>query len=256
VTTAGSDRPSHALSQAEHDEIFRNRIIPGVLATGRSGKLRQPVPPSRKLQVTVFGGRPGSGKSMTKSVVAHLLQPAAAALSGDHPGTMHPRWAGLLRTNDRTAGSAVYYDSRAWFREAIDYCLANRLDFILDTAQDNPERSRLSSAASANPTVPAGRRSISGSSSVHERSRRTAGRRQPRHVADDVAEPGHVPALRRRLDRARHVVDAHGLPPPPHQLGGELAATAGQCASAQPSTADPRQPDGPQPRRATSVPGG
>jgi Zeta toxin len=79
---------------------------------------------------------------MTKNVVAHLLQPDAAELSGDHLGTMHPRWAGLLRTDDRTAGSAVYYDSRAWFREGIDYCLANRLDFILDTAQDNPERSR------------------------------------------------------------------------------------------------------------------
>jgi UDP-N-acetylglucosamine kinase len=142
VTTAGSGRPPHALSQAEHDEIFHSRVIPEVLATGRSGKLRQPAPPSRKLQVTVFGGRPGSGKSMTKNAVAHLLQPDAAELSGDHLGTMHPRWVELLRTDDRTAGSAVYYDSRAWFGEGIEYCLANRLDFILDTAQDNPERSR------------------------------------------------------------------------------------------------------------------
>jgi hypothetical protein len=79
---------------------------------------------------------------MTRNAVAQLLQPDAAELSGDHLGTLHPRWPELLRADDRTAGSAVYYDSRAWFREGIEYCLANRLDMILDTAEDNPKRSR------------------------------------------------------------------------------------------------------------------
>jgi hypothetical protein len=54
-------------------------------------------------------------------------------------------------------------------------------------------------------------------------------RRQPRHVADDVAEPVHTPALRcRRLDRGRHVVDAYGLPPSARELRGELAAAAAE----------------------------
>src|SRR5262249_40363430 len=62
-----------------------------------------------------------------------------------------------------------------------------------------------------------------------EDERPQAGRRPPRHVADDIAQPGHPPALRRcRLDRGRHVVDAHGLPPPPRQLGGVLTAAAAQ----------------------------
>jgi hypothetical protein len=134
--------PSGRLPQSEHDAVFRDRVIPEVLAADRSGKPRRPVPPGRPLQVTILGGRPGSGKSMTKNAVAHLLQPDAAELSGDHLGTLHPRWADLLREDDREAGSAVYYDSRAWFREGIEYCLAHRFDFILDTAQDNPDRSR------------------------------------------------------------------------------------------------------------------
>jgi hypothetical protein len=142
MSAAGSGRPAHALTKTEHDAVFRSRVIPEVLATGRSGRPRPPVPLSRQLQVTIFGGRPGSGKSMTRNAVAQLLQPDAAELSGDHLGTLHPRWPELLRADDRTAGSAVYYDSRAWFREGIEYCLANRLDMILDTAQDNPERSR------------------------------------------------------------------------------------------------------------------
>src|SRR5262249_8173660 len=54
-------------------------------------------------------------------------------------------------------------------------------------------------------------------------------RRQPRHVADDVAEPGCAPALRLcRLDRGRHVVDAHGLPSPPRELGGVKTAAAAE----------------------------
>src|SRR5580693_4811612 len=62
-----------------------------------------------------------------------------------------------------------------------------------------------------------------------EAERPQAGRRQPRHVANDVAEPGRVPALGRcRLDRGRHVVDAHRLPPSPRELGGVLAAAAAQ----------------------------
>lgn len=50
------------------------------------------------------------------------------------------------------------------------------------------------------------------------------------HVADDVAEPVHDPALR-PLDRGRHLVDAHGLPLP-HQLGGVLAAAEARGAGA------------------------
>jgi hypothetical protein len=137
-----SGRPLGALSAADHEAVFRDRVVPEVLAADRSGKPRQAVPVGQPLQVTVLGGRPGSGKSMTKNAVAHLLQRDAAELSGDHLGTLHPQWADLLRGDDRMAGAAVYQDSRAWFREGIDYCLANRFDFILDTAQDNPERSR------------------------------------------------------------------------------------------------------------------
>jgi hypothetical protein len=71
MSAAGSGRPAHALTKTEHDAVFRSRVIPEVLATGRSGRPRPPV-----------------------------------------------------------------------LREGIEYCLANRLDMILDTAQDNPERSR------------------------------------------------------------------------------------------------------------------
>ena len=44
-----------------------------------------------QLHVTIFGGQPGSAKSMTKNVVAHLLQTGDAELSGDHLGTLSLR---------------------------------------------------------------------------------------------------------------------------------------------------------------------
>jgi hypothetical protein len=81
MSAAGSGRPAHALTKTEHDAVFRSRVIPEVLATGRSGRPRPPVPLSRQLQVTIFGGRPGSGKSMTRNAVAQLLQPDAAERS-------------------------------------------------------------------------------------------------------------------------------------------------------------------------------
>ena len=60
-------------------------------------------------------------------------------------------------------------------------------------------------------------------------------------VAGDVAEPVHDLALRRRLDRGRHLVDAHGLPLP-HQLGGVLAGPQprlGGAGARRPGTSEP-----------------
>src|SRR2546430_1240125 len=52
-------------------------------------------------------------------------------------------------------------------------------------------------------------------------------RREVRHVAHHEGGAGDGPSVR-RVDRARDVVDAHGLPTPPGEFGGVLATTAAQ----------------------------
>jgi len=53
------------------------------------------------------------------------------------------------------------------------------------------------------------------------------GRGQVRDVSDDVGDVLRSPAARGR-DRGRDVVDTHGFPSAPRELGGELAASAAE----------------------------
>src|SRR2546430_16463859 len=55
-------------------------------------------------------------------------------------------------------------------------------------------------------------------------------RREVRHVAHHEGGAGDGPSVR-RVDRARALVDAHGLPTPPGESGGALAPTAAPIAT-------------------------
>ncbi len=48
----------------------------------------------------------------------------------------------LLRKDDLTAGSVVYYDSRKMVARAIEECLQRRFDFLVDTNSDNLQCNR------------------------------------------------------------------------------------------------------------------
>jgi hypothetical protein len=126
-----NDPMLHALTRAEHDAVYRQRIRP-VLIQGR------PFPSPR---VTILGGQPGSGKSFAMAGLPES-QRTGVVIASDRLRVHHPLWPDLLRWDDTTAGFYTSHDARGWVADAIADAISERLNVVFDTASDDPDRVR------------------------------------------------------------------------------------------------------------------
>lgn len=142
MTTDPRQPPPEALPADVHERVYAERVRREILETTSTGDVREPAPSSEQIQVVVLSGRPAVGKTKIKDLLLARLLREPAAISGDDIGTLDPRWPDLLRKDDLTAGSVVYYDSRKMVARAIEECLQRRFDFLVDTNSDNLQRTR------------------------------------------------------------------------------------------------------------------
>lgn len=126
------DLHRYVLSEAEHERIFREEIVPTELA----GAVSQARP------VVVFvGGQPGAGKTATAAMIRALLdrRGGAAHVCGDVFKPYHPHYERLLREDDATAGMYTRLDTRHWHAKAEAYVLEERVDAVVETAMTGPD---------------------------------------------------------------------------------------------------------------------
>ncbi|WP_327359839.1 zeta toxin family protein [Streptomyces sp. NBC_01304] len=114
------------LPDGQHQDILANVILPAW--TTNAVAQEQPV-------VVLVAGPPGSGKSTLCTLLKAVLDQRGGAVLIDRDvyKAAHPRYAGLLRSDDRTAGVRVRSDVLRWQAEVEEHVRARRFDAVLET---------------------------------------------------------------------------------------------------------------------------
>lgn len=120
----------HRLSQAEHQWIFEELIVPSYL----SGIIPRQVP-----RVVFLLAQPGAGKSTAARMILRSMRPGTTHLVGDDMKISHPDYLELLTGEPRHAGVAVRPDYRGWMHEAEAYVRARRGDLLIEIAPADGE---------------------------------------------------------------------------------------------------------------------
>ncbi|MFB7171633.1 zeta toxin family protein [Streptomyces sp. NPDC056254] len=113
------------LAEGQHEEILRTEILP--TWTKDAVPHDQPV-------VVIVAGPGGSGKSeLCDLLLAVLGRRGSAVLIGrDLYKKAHPHYAGLMRSDDRTAGVRIRPDVMRWQAEVEEYARSRRFDIVLE----------------------------------------------------------------------------------------------------------------------------
>ena len=114
----------HRLSDAENRRIFRERIVPDLLA----GRVEQETP-----TVVFLVGQPGAGKSRVTEMVAGALNRHGgfADVDSDLYKPYHPAYARLMAEDDTLMAAYTRADGRAWMAQAEAYVREHGLHAII-----------------------------------------------------------------------------------------------------------------------------
>ncbi|MGW0841182.1 zeta toxin family protein [Streptomyces sp. NPDC002787] len=120
----------HRLSDAENRRIFRERIVPDLLA-GRAG---QETP-----TVVFLVGQPGAGKSRVTEMVAGVLNRHGGFVDVDSDlyKPYHPAYARLMARDDTLMAAYTRADGRAWMARAEAYVREHGLHAIIQETSQN-----------------------------------------------------------------------------------------------------------------------
>ena len=243
---------STTLPDHEHKKIFERLIVPNAL--------RGTNPVRERPKAIIIAGAPGSGKG-------GLTAAARKDFAGDPAGHVeidvdelrwyHREYEPLLRTDDRTAATAVHVDATAWGEGLRVHCIEERRNMIIDGTLKSPDKA----LAMAQELREAGYEtevrvigvpkqvSVQGVYRRYERARAEGrpGRWVPERVVDEahMGVPGSIAAL-----HERGAVDAitiyHRSPKHPVDNRGRLAVRAVSTTIYE----NGRAPDPPPPHEA------
>ncbi|MEV6378720.1 zeta toxin family protein [Streptomyces sp. NPDC051773] len=120
----------HRLSDAENRRIFRERIVPDLLA----GRVEQETP-----TVVFLVGQPGAGKSRVTEMVAGALNRHGgfADVDSDLYKPYHPAYARLMAEDDTLMAAYTRADGRAWMAQAEAYVREHGLHAIIQETSQN-----------------------------------------------------------------------------------------------------------------------
>ncbi|MFJ8335384.1 zeta toxin family protein [Streptomyces sp. NPDC094437] len=122
----------HRLSDTENERIFRERIVPDLLA-GRD--------PRETPTVVFLVGQPGAGKSrVTEMMAAQLNQHGGFVdVDSDLYKPYHPAYAALMAQDDTLMAAYTRADGRAWMAKAEQYVRDQGLNAIIQETSQNAE---------------------------------------------------------------------------------------------------------------------
>lgn len=115
----------HRLTEAEHQRIFEQDIVPDVFSGAKSTD--RPV-------AVIFGGQPGAGKSVAVDDAMRELgqRGGAVQIIGDELRGYHPRYAELMSQDDKTAAFYTDRDSGRWVEKAIQHAKDQRVNLVIE----------------------------------------------------------------------------------------------------------------------------
>lgn len=122
-----------SLDDAEHERIFRERIVPREFADAV---------PSPSPAVVLLGGQPGCGKSgLLDAATDYLSTPTAPAVQivGDDLRDYHPDYRRLLASDDRIAAAATDRDSGRWVEMCLAHARDHRYSVVVEGTMRNPQ---------------------------------------------------------------------------------------------------------------------
>ncbi|MFD9042236.1 zeta toxin family protein [Streptomyces bottropensis] len=120
----------YRLPDAENRRIFRERIVPDLLA----GRVEQQTP-----TVVFLIGQPGAGKSRVTEMVAGALNRHGgfADVDSDLYKPYHPAYARLMAEDDTLMAAYTRADGRAWMAQAEAYVREHGLHAIIQETSQN-----------------------------------------------------------------------------------------------------------------------
>lgn len=127
------DRSRFALSDADNERIFRERIVPKLFAD-IEGRAENPT-------VVFLGGQPGAGKSSSLKQAEHelLQQGPTIVIEGDSYRPYHPQYAMLQVTEPLASAFYTGDDAGKWTSKAIAEAKERGLSVVLETTFRQPE---------------------------------------------------------------------------------------------------------------------
>ena len=129
---AEDDRLLHALPEATHERIFRNRIVPRLLP--QSAGAAEPV-------AIILGGQPGAGKTALLTQATETLRASGptVVINGDELRPYHPAYSGLQRTDPLNAARYTDHDSGKWVEKLIAEAQERRVNLVIESTMRRPE---------------------------------------------------------------------------------------------------------------------
>lgn len=125
--------PPYALSEAENERIFRDRIAPTVLPASLG---RSPEPTA-----IILGGQPGAGKTglFHKSADELWAKGPTVAIDGDKLRSFHPQYASLQRLEPLRAADHTNHDSGRWVEKLIEEAKQRGINLVIESTMRRPE---------------------------------------------------------------------------------------------------------------------
>jgi len=122
----------YRLSESEHQAIFERRIQPNIFANAQPSVL--PV-------AVIFGGQPGAGKSAAVDVAIEELDARGGCVQiiGDDLRDYHPKYATLMKADDKTAAFYTDRDTGSWVEKAIAQAKEQRVNLVIEGTMRNSD---------------------------------------------------------------------------------------------------------------------
>jgi adenylate kinase family enzyme len=122
----------HRLPREENERIFRERIVPALLA----GRV-----PQEKPTIVFLVGQPGAGKSKVTEMVAAQLDKHGGFvdIDSDLYKPYHPAFTALMAQDDTLMAAYTRADGRAWMAQAEQYVRDHGLHAVIQETSQNAE---------------------------------------------------------------------------------------------------------------------
>jgi predicted ABC-type ATPase len=122
-----------ALSEAEHERIFRKEILPTCIPDGLT---QSPQPTA-----VILGGQPGAGKTALLEAAEADLRAigATVVINGDDLRSFHPQYKTLQRSDPENAAQLTNLDSGKWVEKVIAAGIERQVNLVIESTMRNSD---------------------------------------------------------------------------------------------------------------------